>query len=101
MLEALARQFGDGPDPGRGVDEDREYGAIAEADLCRDFDRGEEPCDLVRPEFWRLPFDNRITLGPDGGGRVDDDHVPVEQPVEKLALCRQMELLGRMANGSS
>ena len=33
MFDASERQFGDGPDTGRRVDEDCEYGAIAEADL--------------------------------------------------------------------
>jgi hypothetical protein len=95
MLDALERQFGDGPDTGRRVDEDCEYGAIAEADLGRDINRLEEPGDLVRPDLRRLPFENGIPLGSNGGGRVDDDHVAVDQPVEELPLRRQMELLGR------
>jgi hypothetical protein len=39
MDEVLHREFGGGPDPGRGVDEDREDRTIAQADGIRDVDR--------------------------------------------------------------
>jgi hypothetical protein len=95
MLDALERQLGDGPDTCRRVDEDCKYGAIAEADLGRDINRRKESGDLVGPDFRRLPFDKGITLGSNGGGRIDDDHVAVDKPVEEPPLRRQMENLGR------
>ena len=75
--------LGDGSDTGRRLDEDREYGATAEADTGRDFNRRKEFGDLVRLDFRRLPYHDAVTPGPHRDGRVDHDHMAVDQPVKR------------------
>jgi hypothetical protein len=47
-----------------------------------------------------LAFNNGITHGSNGGGRVDYDHAAVDKPVEEFPLRRQIKPLVETANGS-
>ena len=88
-------QLGDRPDAGRRVDQDRQHGPVAEADEVRGVDRLEERPGLVGADLGRLALDDRVALGLDGGGGVDDADMAVDQPVEEPPQRRQVELLGR------
>ena len=46
-------------------------------------------------DLGRLALDDGVTLGLDGRRRINDRHMPVDEPVEELRKRRQLELLGR------